>query len=171
MRQTYLAHGMGVGKTFEEISIAVEAVERGIASKMLLVVPSDKVAEISGVDMAALYPLANFIVVKIPILDPKDPQSVEAYGQALARIREFERGVVIISHPGLTRLRLSEAYYKAEFERKRDEIWKQPKPDNMDLRSGSNKYKHPDDIWRERKEKQIEELSKEYEADQKIRGN
>ncbi len=40
-----LAHGVGAGKTFEQIGIAMEAKRLGLANKLLLVVPNTKLTD------------------------------------------------------------------------------------------------------------------------------
>ena len=118
---TYFVHQTGVGKTFSLIGAAMEAKRRGVVTKGLLVVPTNKIEEFMYQDIRRLYPTAKVTKAQIPrafwpkasegkvkseTLDKREKDK-EKYIKEMDRLIAFDGDIIIINHLSLSNLRTS----------------------------------------------------------------
>lgn len=99
---TLLAHGVGAGKTYEQIAIAMEAKRLGLANKPLLVVPNTKLTDFEN-DAKKLYPGAKILALS---QDDFDGNSIKRT-LALAAANDWD--MVIVRHSSFTKIPVSPA--------------------------------------------------------------
>lgn len=97
-----LAHGVGAGKTYEQIAIAMEAKRLGLANKPLLVVPNTKLTDFEN-DAKALYPGAKVLALS---QDDFDGNSIKRT-LALAALNDWD--MVIVRHSSFSKIPVSPA--------------------------------------------------------------
>ncbi|MGI6079329.1 MAG: DEAD/DEAH box helicase family protein, partial [Fastidiosipilaceae bacterium] len=97
-----LAHGVGAGKTYEQIAIAMEAKRLGLANKPLLVVPNTKLTDFEN-DAKELYPGAKVLALS---QDDFDGNSIKRT-LALAALNDWD--MVIVRHSSFSKIPVSPA--------------------------------------------------------------
>lgn len=95
-----LAHGVGAGKTFEQIGIAMEAKRLGLANKPLLVVPNTKLTDFES-DAKLLYPGAKVLALS---QDDFEGNSIKRT-LALAAVNDWD--MVIVRHSSFSKIPVS----------------------------------------------------------------
>lgn len=114
-----LAHGVGAGKTYEMITIAMEGKRLGLHTKSLFAVPNS-LTEQMGRDFKKLYPAANILVAAKKDFEPKNRREL------FAKIATGEWDAVIVGHSQFDRMGLSkermEKYMQAEIDSLRSEL-------------------------------------------------
>lgn len=97
---TLLAHGVGAGKTYEEIAIAMEARRLGLATKPVLLVPNTKLTDFENC-AKEMYPGAKILALSS---DDFDTDSIKRT-LAIAAVNEWD--IVIIRHSSFTKIPIS----------------------------------------------------------------
>ncbi len=97
---TYLAHCVGAGKTFEMTTIAMEAKRLGLCQKSMFVVPNNLVGQWAS-EIYTLYPAANILVASKKDFEARNRKKL------CARIATGEYDIVIIGHSQLVKLPIS----------------------------------------------------------------
>ena len=97
---TFLAHEVGAGKTFEMVAAAMESKRLGLCHKSLFVVPNHLTEQWSS-EFLRLYPSANILVATKKDFEPKNRKKF------CARIATGEYDAVIIGHSQFEKIPVS----------------------------------------------------------------
>ncbi|MBU9386655.1 LPD38 domain-containing protein [Burkholderia multivorans] len=145
---TYLAHAVGAGKTFEMIAIGMEERRLGLSNKPMYAVPNHMLAQFAR-EFLELYPAANIMVA--------DEQNFHTHNRRrfVAQAALNNPDAIIITHSAFGRIGMSDEYASA-FIRDQIDEWK----------TALDETDKGDRITRKQIERRIEQLERRLEAKQ-----
>jgi len=110
-----LAHGVGVGKTFSQVAIAIEAKRLGLCNKPLQIVPNH-ILEQFGREAQMLYPDKKILVVD------KKEMSKDKRQQFIGKVATGDWDLVIIPFSQFTKISAPANWMKEHLSNMRNEI-------------------------------------------------
>ena len=99
----YIAHEVGLGKTYVQVAIALEARRLGLFQKSMVVVPNHMVFQFAR-EASQLYPTANIMAVSKKDFEKRNRQAF------LSRIANNAPDLIVISHSQFGLVGASEEY-------------------------------------------------------------
>lgn len=107
-KNTFLAHDVGSGKTYEMIAAGHELRRMGLSKKNLFVVPNNIIQQWESI-YKMMYPKDNILVVTNKIFKPEKRE------ETLRKMKENDYSAIIIDYASFSLLKLSPRFYINKF--------------------------------------------------------